>query len=135
MRYSDGLPSCRSSSTVYPRLRRPVSAARVVWGSQPVASTSASKVAPAFLDSILMISACFDPDRGSWTLRERPRADVSRRSTSGCPMSAAGALEYHVHLIGCKRSENLFVSVLPNNCQRVDVGCCAGSEVDTRIVT
>jgi len=36
-----------------------------VWGSQPVASTSASKVAPDFLDSIVTITACFDPALGS----------------------------------------------------------------------
>jgi hypothetical protein len=47
------------------RLRSPVIAARVVCGSQPVASTRAASVAPLSFVSIATMSACFEPDRGS----------------------------------------------------------------------
>ena len=67
MRYSDASPASRDRSIENPRLRSPVSAARVVCGSQPVASTSASSVAPACALSISVTSACFDPARGEVT--------------------------------------------------------------------
>src|SRR5271154_5643152 len=65
MRYRDASPASRDRSIENPRLRSPVSAARVVCGSQPVALTSASIVAPPFALSISVTSACFDPARGT----------------------------------------------------------------------
>jgi hypothetical protein len=61
----DASPASRDLSIENPRLRSPVSAARVVCGSHPVALTSASIVAPPFALSISVISACFDPARGT----------------------------------------------------------------------
>src|SRR2546425_965461 len=48
---------------------------------------------------------------------------------------AAGATSHRVSRVGCEWPEYLFVSLSPMNCQRVDAGCGAKSEVDTRIVT
>ena len=67
MRYIDASPASRVRSIENPRLRSPVSAARVVCGSHPVALTSASSVAPPFALSISVTSACFDPARGEAT--------------------------------------------------------------------
>jgi hypothetical protein len=51
-------------SIAKPRLRSPVIAARVVCGSQPVASTRAASVAPLSFVSIATMSASFEPARG-----------------------------------------------------------------------
>ncbi len=49
----------------WPVWRKPVRAARVVWGSQPVASTMSSRVAPVARCIKTMICVRFDPLRGS----------------------------------------------------------------------
>ena len=67
MRCSDASPASRDRSMQNPRLRSPVSAARVVCGSQPVALIRAPSVAPPFAPSISVIKACFDPTRGEVT--------------------------------------------------------------------
>ena len=64
MRYVEAFPASRDRSIENPRLRSPVSAARVVCGSHPVALTSAFSVAPVVAQSISVTSACFDPARG-----------------------------------------------------------------------
>ena len=67
IQYVDASPASRDRSIENPRLRSPVSAARVVCGSQPVALMRASSVAPPFALSISATSACFDPARGEVT--------------------------------------------------------------------
>src|ERR1700736_6652512 len=66
----------------YPFLRRPVSAARVVCGNQPVALINASSDAPSSLESISITSACLEPGRGP-PLVER---------SSDCAEALAGGL-------------------------------------------
>ena len=70
MQYIDASPASRDRSIENPRLRSPVSTARVVCGSQPVALMRASSVAPRFAPSISVTIACFDPARGEVTFND-----------------------------------------------------------------
>ena len=64
-----------------PRLRKPVNAARVVWGSQPIAAASWSIVAPPSRRRRPTRAASFEPSRGTATAvggatLPRPRHDL-----------------------------------------------------------
>jgi hypothetical protein len=58
-------------------LRKPVSAARVVCGRQPVAATSSARVAPSPRCSSAMTSAILVPLRGDIGIRAAPLSGVS----------------------------------------------------------
>jgi hypothetical protein len=65
-RQSDRVTLCSRRGPVRGRvlLRRPVSAARIVCGNQPVALINASSDAPSSLESISITSACLEPVGG-----------------------------------------------------------------------
>ena len=62
--YADCPPSSVALSIAKPRLRKPVNAARIVCGSQAVASIKLGSVAPSKRLNSWTTSACFDPSRG-----------------------------------------------------------------------
>ena len=72
IRYTESPPSIRSRTTAYPRLRSPVSAARVVCGSHPVASVKFGMVAPSDRCSRSMTRASLLPARGARVLACSP---------------------------------------------------------------
>ena len=75
-------------SSTWPAWRSRVRAARVVWGSQPVAATRSARVAPSFRCSRPRTRACFVPARDPLLAR---RAGVRRRGGGRCRSLAARA--------------------------------------------
>src|SRR5215204_6111951 len=76
-------------SRMWPAWRSRVSAARVVCGSQPVAATMSSSVAPFLRRIRAMICPCFDPLRGSLALFAM--SFLAERSASFILAASAGS--------------------------------------------
>ena len=83
----EAIPACRPidrSRLQRPRLRKPVSAARVVWASQPVAAINSSMVAPRSRSSSATTRASFEPPRGA----DRPAGPGSIASSGRASLAS-----------------------------------------------